>query len=88
VNVLLVLVDSLNRADLPAYGGTDLQTPNIDRLARRAWRFDGHYVGSLPCMPKRRELFAGFKELMWRPWGALEPFDARLPRIVEAAGYR
>jgi arylsulfatase A-like enzyme len=88
VNVLLILIDSLNRGDLPAYGGSVVKTPNLDRLARRAWRFDNHFVGSLPCMPARRELFAGFKELLWRPWGALEPFDARLPRIVERAGYR
>ncbi len=88
VNVLLVLVDSLNRADVPAYGGTSVGMPSVDRLARRAWRFDNHFVGSLPCMPARREIFAGFKELLWRPWGGLEPGDARLPRLVEAAGLR
>jgi arylsulfatase A-like enzyme len=88
VNVLFVLIDSLNRADVPAYGGTAVATPNLDRLARRGFRFDNHFVGSLPCMPARREIFAGFKELMWRPWGGLEPGDARLPRLVEAAGFR
>jgi arylsulfatase A-like enzyme len=88
VNVLLILIDSLNRGDLPAYGGTAVATPNLDRLARRAWRFDNHFVGSLPCMPARRELYAGFKEFLWRPWGPLEHFDARLPRLVERAGYR
>jgi arylsulfatase A-like enzyme len=88
MNVLLVLIDSLNRGDLPAYGGTEVETPNLDRLARRAWRFENHFVGSLPCMPARRELFAGFKELLWRPWGPLEAYDARLPRLVERSGYR
>jgi arylsulfatase A-like enzyme len=88
VNVLLVLVDSLNRSEVPAYGGASVAMPNLDRLARRAWRFDNHFVGSLPCMPARREIFAGRKELMWRPWGGLEPDDARLPRLVEAAGHR
>jgi arylsulfatase A-like enzyme len=88
VNVLFVLVDSLNRADVPAYGGTPVAMPNLDRLARRAWRFENHFVGSLPCMPARREIFAGFKELLWRPWGGLEPGDARLPRLIEAAGHR
>jgi arylsulfatase A-like enzyme len=87
VNVVLVLVDSLNRSDVPAYGGA-VPLPSLERLARRAWRFDNHFVGSLPCMPARRELFAGFKELMWRPWGPLEPFDDRLPRILEEAGLR
>jgi arylsulfatase A-like enzyme len=88
VNILFVLVDSLNRSDVPAYGGLTVEMPNLDRLARRAWRFDNHFVGSLPCMPARREIFAGRKELMWRPWGGLEPDDARLPRLVGAAGHR
>jgi arylsulfatase A-like enzyme len=88
VNILFVLVDSLNRADVPANGGSSVAMPNLDRLARRAWRFDSHFVGSLPCMPARREIFAGFKEHLWRPWGGLEPGDARLPRLVEAAGHR
>jgi arylsulfatase A-like enzyme len=88
VNVVLILIDSLNRHDLPAYGGDVVPTPNLDRLARRAVRFDSHFVGSLPCMPARRELFAGFKELFWRPWGPLERFDRRLPRLVERAGHR
>jgi len=88
MNVLFVLVDSLNRADVPAYGGTSVAMPNLDRLVRRGFTFDNHFVGSLPCMPARREIFAGFKELLWRPWGGLEPDDARLPRLVEAAGYR
>jgi arylsulfatase A-like enzyme len=87
LNVLLILIDSLNRSDLPVYGGTAVATPNIDRLAARAWRFDNHFVGSLPCMPARRELYAGFKELLWRPWGPLEHFDARLPRLLEREGY-
>jgi arylsulfatase A-like enzyme len=87
MNVVLILVDSLNRSDLPAYGGTTVPTPSLDRLAGRSWRFDNHFVGSLPCMPARRELFAGCKELMWRPWGSLEHEDARLPRLLEAAGY-
>jgi arylsulfatase A-like enzyme len=88
-NIVLVLVDSLNRGDLRCYAGPSapVETPNVDRLARRARRFDNHFVGSLPCMPARRELFAGFKELLWRPWGPLEHFDLRLPRLLEAQGY-
>lgn len=86
-NIVLVLIDSLNRHYLSAYGSTPIATPNLSALARRAWRMDNHFVGSLPCMPARREIFSGFKEMMWRPWGPLEPFDARGPRLLEAAGY-
>lgn len=87
MNVILILIDSLNRGDLEAYGANEVRTPNLKGFAERGRRFDNHFVGSLPCMPARREIFSGFKELMWRPWGPLEPADRRLPRILEAAGY-
>jgi arylsulfatase A-like enzyme len=87
MNIILVLIDSVNRSALSAYGGTEFATPNIEAFAKRAWRFDNHFVGSLPCMPARREIFAGFSGMQWRPWGPLEPFDLRLPKLLEAAGY-
>jgi arylsulfatase A-like enzyme len=87
MNVILVLIDSLNRNMLSAYAASQVSTPNLDAFARRAWRFDNHFVGSLPCMPARREIFAGVQEMLWRPWGPLETFDARLPQLVEQQGY-
>ena len=87
MNIVLILIDSLNRDHLSAYGAAGFRTPNIDRFAQRATRFDNHYVGSLPCMPARREIFTGRKEMMWRPWGPLEHFDARLPRVLAQEGY-
>lgn len=87
MNTILILVDSLNRHHLSAYGESPVSTPNFDRFAEEAWRFDNHFVGSLPCMPARREIFAGHKEMMWRPWGPLEPYDARLPQLLADEGY-
>lgn len=86
-NVILVLIDSLNRHHLRVYDpAARAEIPNLERFAGRAHRFDNHFVGSLPCMPARREIFAGRREMMWRPWGPLEPFDVRLPRLVAATG--
>jgi len=87
MNTILVLIDSLNRHALSAYAPSPIMTPNLERLAARAWRFDNHFVGSLPCMPARRELYAGRREMMWRPWGPLEPFDLRLPELLAAQGH-
>ena len=88
MNIVLVLIDSLNRHHLSAYNGeSPVSTPNLDRLAKKAHRFENHFVGSLPCMPARREIFSGRKEMMWRPWGPLEPFDVRLPKLLEEVGY-
>ena len=87
MNIVLILIDSLSRNFLSAYGATGYHTPNLDHFAQRATRFENHYVGSLPCMPARREIFTGRKEMMWRPWGPLEHYDARLPRILAEHGY-
>lgn len=88
MNVLLVLVDSLNRDALRPYGPTRVEAPNLTHFAEGAVRFDRHYVGSLPCMPARREITTGEQDFLWRPWGPLEPFDARLPSLVAAQGHR
>ncbi|HEX4212851.1 MAG TPA: sulfatase [Candidatus Dormibacteraeota bacterium] len=87
-NVILVLADSLRRDQLVAYGGPAETAPNLNRFAARSHLFRNHFVGSLPCMPARREIFSGRREFLWRPWGPLEPFDRRAPRLLAAAGYR
>jgi len=89
VNCVFITVDSLNRHFLRAYGGKvemEVRTPNIDRLAARAAVFERHFAGSLPCMPARREFFAGVQEFLWRPWGPMEPFDEPLARVARRGG--
>ncbi len=51
MKTIFIVMDSLNRHFLNAYGGNLVQTPNIDRLASKSVVFDNHYCGSLPCMP-------------------------------------
>src|SRR4029450_6553041 len=74
MRTIFVLFDSLIRNGLGCYGGTSIATPNFDRFAKRAVTFDNHYVGSLPCMPARRDLHTGRLNFMHRSWGPLEPF--------------
>lgn len=88
MNIILILVDSLNKDCLRTYNPqTVCNAPNIERFAARSHVFDNHFISSLPCMPARRELFAGRKEFLWRPWGPLETFDPRLPVVMRDAGY-
>src|SRR5215210_7056733 len=82
MKAVFVLFDSLNRHMLGAYGGTRIPTPNFDRLARRAVTFDRHYVGSLPCMPARRDMQSGRLTFLHRSWGPLEPFDNSFPELL------
>ena len=86
MKVVFVLFDSLNRHLLSPYGGTRIATPNFDRLARRSVTFDRHYVGSLPCMPARRDMQTGRLSFLHRSWGPLEPFDNSFPELLAEAG--
>ncbi len=85
-NVVLVLLDSLNRHMLGCYGGREFATPNIDRLASRSVRFDRHYVGSLPCMPARHDILCGALDFLWRPWGSVEIWEDAITAHLRAAG--
>ena len=83
MKTIFVLFDSLNRHMLGCYGGTRVPTPNFDRLAARSVVHDRHYVGSLPCMPARRDLLTGRLTFLHRSWGPLEPFDNAFPELLK-----
>lgn len=86
MRTIFVLFDSLNRSALGTYGGRAVRTPNFDRLAERAVTFDAHYVGSLPCMPARRDLHTGRLNFIHRSWGPMEPYDNSFVRILGERG--
>ncbi len=88
MNIILVLFDSLNKASLEPYGAPFGRTPNIKKFAEKGISFSNHYVGSLPCVPARRELFSGRKDFLFRGWGHLEAFDLPLPQLLEKKGYK
>lgn len=85
-NAVVLLLDSLNRHLVGAYGGTEFATPNLDRLARRSVRFERHYAGSLPCMPARHDILCGSLDFLWRPWGSIELWERPLTDHLRAAG--
>jgi len=86
MKAIMVMFDSLNRHMLPPYGYSDIQAPNFERLAKRSVTFDNCYVGSMPCMPARRELHTGRYNFLHRGWGPLEHYDDSMPRILKENG--
>ncbi len=82
MRAVFVLFDSLNRTAMSCYSNTHVHTPNFARFAQRAVTFDSHFVGSLPCMPARRDLHAGRLNFLHRSWGPLEPFDNSFPEML------
>lgn len=86
MKAIMVMFDTLSRRVLEPYGCKTVQTPNFQRLAARAITFDNCYVGSMPCMPARRELHTGRYNFLHRSWGPLEPFDDSMPQILRDKG--
>jgi arylsulfatase A-like enzyme len=85
-NVVFILLDSLNKYALGAYGGTEWDTPNLDRFAKDAIRFDRHYSGSLPCIPARHDLLCGAWDFLWKPWGSIEIWEEPLTDALRRQG--
>lgn len=85
-NAVVILLDSLNRHMLGAYGSDELHTPNLDRFAARATRFTNHHAGSLPCMPARHDLLVGSLDFLWRPWGSIELWEEPITRSLRRGG--
>lgn len=87
-NVVVVLLDSLNRHMLGSYGAAadgapEFETPNLDRFAaEQATRFTRHVTGSLPCMPARHDILCGALDFLWKPWGSIELWEQPITRIL------
>jgi arylsulfatase A len=58
-NVIVILTDDQGTADLHIAGATDLETPNLDALARRGVRFSQFYAAAPVCSPSRAGLLTG-----------------------------
>lgn len=86
MKAIMVMFDSLNRRFLPNYGNDWVSAPNFERLAEHTVTFDNCFVGSMPCMPARRELHTGRYNFLHRSWGPIEPYDDSMPAMLNEAG--
>ena len=94
-NIVVILADDLGNADL-GYRGSDIRTPNIDKLANEGVRLEFFY-GMPVCTPSRAELMTGRYAMRYgletlvifpsHTYGL--PTDERtLPQALKGAGYQ
>ena len=67
-NVVLVIVDSLRKDHLGAYGNSWIETPNLDALAKESLRFTQAYPESIPTICARRAIHTGLRTWPFRDW--------------------
>ncbi len=89
-DIVVFLSDDHTITDSSLYGSTDLQTPNMERIAKEGVTFDQAFVASPSCAPSRAALLTG---LMPSRNGA-EPNHSRprkeikkLPAYFQELGY-
>lgn len=91
-NIVFILADDQGWADI-GYHDSDIQTPNLDRLAAGGVRLNRHYVYPT-CSPTRVALLSGqfpSRFGVLSPLGAatkMRPVDALLPMTLQKLGYR
>ncbi len=86
MKAIMVMFDSLNLHMLSSYGCDWIHTPNFTRLEKKTVTFDNFYVGSMPCMPARREIHTGRYNFLHRSWGPMEPYDDSMPKLLSQNG--
>jgi arylsulfatase A-like enzyme len=89
-NILLLMADQLRGDCLGADGNSDIQTPNLDRLASEGARFRCSYSSTPSCTPARAALLTGLSP--WRHgmlgYGRIaERYPLEMPRLLAQAGY-
>ena len=90
-NVILVICDDLAHRAIGAYGGTMLETPRLDRMAKEGARFDSAYVTNSLCSPSRAAILTGKYSHLNGVRDNAEPFDGSqvtLPKLLQEAGYQ
>jgi arylsulfatase A-like enzyme len=75
MNVVLVILDSLRKDHVRAYGGDRVRTPNLDALAAQSLRFTRAYPESIPTLPARRAIHTGMRTWPFRDWEPPEGED-------------
>lgn len=98
-NFLIILTDDQGYADASAWGGTDVRTPNIDRIAAEGLHFGRMRANATVCSPSRAAILTGRDAdragvpgvIRTTPpdssWGRLAPGVPMLPALLKAAGY-
>ena len=68
MNVILVMLDSLRKDHVGAYGNDWVQTPNLDALSKDSLKFTRAYPESIPTIPARRAINTGLRTWPFRNW--------------------
>jgi len=90
-NILLIIDDDMGFSDLGCYG-SEIKTPNLDRLAANGLRFTQFY-NCARCWPTRSSIMTGYYAPQTgadpnRGDGTYVPWTKTIPQMLKPLGYR
>jgi arylsulfatase A-like enzyme len=87
-NVIVVIIDSLRRDHVGAYGNLQIKTPTLDTLAEEGLRFTRPYPDAMPTIPARRAIHTGMRTLPFKVhWAPIPKEQPTLAEILKDEGY-
>ena len=95
-NIIHIMLDDLDIADVGVYGSPDVHTPTIDDLEQQGMRFDHYYSAAPVCSPARVSLLTGHYPAHFGIKRAITEDSMRgipgpvqtLPETLQSTGYR
>lgn len=89
-NIVLVMADDQGWGDMAYNGHERIKTPNFDRMAAEALRFDRFYAAAPVCSPTRGSVMTGRHPNRFGcfKWGyPLRPQEITIAEALKTAGY-
>lgn len=97
-NMLIIFTDDQGYGDLSAYRQADVQTPNIDRIAKEGMLFMNMRANCTVCSPSRAALLTGkyadrvgvpgvIRTQLENSWGYFDPKVSTLADEMKRSGY-
>jgi arylsulfatase A-like enzyme len=95
-NLIFILVDDQGYYDLGCYGGTEFDTPRIDKMAREGIRFTDYYAATPICSPSRAGILTGCypRRVGLATWvlradsrKGIHPDELTLAELLQSSGY-
>jgi arylsulfatase A-like enzyme len=91
MNVILVILDSLRKDHVGAYGNDRIKTPTLDTVAKEGLRFTRAHPEAMPTIPARRAIHTGMRTFpLGAPaygWTSIPKGQPTLAEILKKAGY-
>ncbi|QDT63986.1 sulfatase family protein [Calycomorphotria hydatis] len=95
-NFVIIFTDDQGYQDVGCFGASDIETPNLDQMAREGMRFTDFYVAQAVCSASRAALMTGCYSKRVSIQGAfgpknkngLNPDEITIAEVLKPLGYK